>query len=413
MAEITGINLGGDTNVANSLQRQYDPKLIEMNNLDFGLFKRFKEWPNYKSVGSGFYFLLVPRDDEKGLSAEAEDSTIATPERPTYIQGYVVDKYYYATIRMTAQIAARARAGGGWITDYIANQIKRKRQQMYRYANERAVRNGDGVAATCVGAGSSSTSLTVNSTRHLHVGMYIQIYTAAGSGEITGTSTKITNINRQTKVCTIDDSSSWSNGSYIYRVGQYNSGTPLEGTGLRQMISSDTSANFQNVDPSTYLEFTSYHDSDGGAISREKLFKAINYAEMFGNSGVVNEIWVNRQTRNKLFMVIMPAIQYQGPKSLELAYNPKDDPISFEGKKFPVDECIFDGDMFGINWKTMGKITTKEIGLDSAIPQLKNTLLRDAGKDAVSLFLSWFYELMIGDRRSNFRISGVDTLYTF
>src|SRR3972149_5549840 len=108
MADIVGINLGGDTNVSASLQRQYDPRIIEMNNLDFGLHKRMKEWPNFKTVGDGFYFLLGARDDEKGLSAEAEDSTITTPERPTWVQGYLVDKYYYATIRMTAQIAARA-----------------------------------------------------------------------------------------------------------------------------------------------------------------------------------------------------------------------------------------------------------------------------------------------------------------
>lgn len=413
MAEITGINLGGDTNVQASFMRQYDPIIHELNRLDFGILKRFKPYKNFRTVGDGYYFLLVARDDEKGLSSEAEDATIATPERPTYVQGYVVDYYHYATIRLTAQAAARAKNQGGWISDFIANQIKRKRQQLYRYVNEQTVRAGNGVCATTVGAGTASTSMEVNTTRHLHVGMYIQVYTSAGAGEITATTVKITNINRKTRVCTLNTASTWTNGSNVYRVGQYNSGTPLEGTGLKQMIDDDTTATFENVNPSTYLEWTSWVDESAGAFSRELLFEGINYAELLGGDGVIDELWMNRQTRNKAFMVIMPAIQYQGPKKLELVYNPKDDPLTFEGKTFAVDECIWDGEIYGINWASMGTITSKEMGLDSAIPQLKNTLLRDAGKDAVSLFLSWFTNRIILDRRRNFKKTGIDTLYTF
>uniref|UniRef100_A0A6H1ZIH9 Putative capsid protein n=1 Tax=viral metagenome TaxID=1070528 RepID=A0A6H1ZIH9_9ZZZZ len=411
MADITGINLGGDTNIANVLQRKYDPTLYQLNRLDVGISKKFNKLKNFQTIGAGFYFGTVMRDDEKGVSSETEDATITTPERPTYIQGYVVDFYMYATIRLTAQAAARAKRGGGWVSDFIADQIKRKREQLYRYDNEQCCRNGDGVCTQANGAGSSSTSMTVDSTRHLHVGMYIEVYTAAGVAEIA--SVKITNINRKTKVLTLASASDWSDNSNVYRDGQYNSGTPLEHAGLRQMISEDTSTTFQNINRGTYLEYIAYHDSDGGAPSRDKLFQAINHAELWGSKGVIDDIWMNRQTRNKYFQIIMPAIQYQGPKDLELAYNPQDNPITFEAKTFAVDECIFDGDTFGINWDTMGRITSKEIGTDSAIPQLNNTLLRDAGKDAVSLFLSWFTNPVCMDPRSNFRISGTDTLYTY
>uniref|UniRef100_A0A6H1ZJ37 Putative capsid protein n=1 Tax=viral metagenome TaxID=1070528 RepID=A0A6H1ZJ37_9ZZZZ len=398
------------TGLAQVLKRQYAKSLTELCRYDEGMFKRLKKLSDYRATGSGYYFSLMVGDDQQAIGAAAEDSTLQDPDVFTAIQGYVVCVYQYATFRITGPAVARAQNGGGFFSDALGYDIKKKRQLLARYLDEQFVRNGDGVCATCVGSGSSATSMIVDTTRHLHRNMKIEVYTTAGGAEIT--SVDITRINPQTKTLTLEDAGSWTDGSYIYRDGQYNSGTPLEMTGLRQIIDDETTATFQNITVASYPEYMSYVDSDGGAISRERLFKANNFAELF-SPGTIQEIWQNRALRNKLFMIIQPAIIFQKPANLELAYNPKDDVLSFENKSFPVDETIFDGDMFGMNWSTIGKIEEKPIGIESIIPGEGSTMLRDSGKDAATGFLSTYVQPVCTNRRGNWKMTGLTTDYSF
>lgn len=402
MAGITVSTLG------DSAIRMYDMAIKEVNNLEYGIYKRFKPAKNFRSVGAGHYFGIEMRYDYTAVGAAAEDASLNDPDYPIDVQGYLVTKYQYATMRFTGPAVARVKNGGAFVSDIVKREIKNKRALLYQYLNEQAVRSGDGVVATVVGSTTSSTSLVVNSTRHIHNNMVIE----TDSTITPGTGVKVINVDPLTKTLTLYTAQSCTDGESIYRLGQYNSGTPLETTGIREMIDNSTGSVYENINPALYVEWRSYVDSDGGAISRMRLMKAINYAEM-ESKHKIQELWCNRAMRNDIFHLVQPGIIFQGPKDLELTYNPKDDPLSFEGLTFSIDEAIFDGDLFGINWDTMDKITNKEMSLENEIPGVGSNWLRDSGKDAASGYLATYEQLRITDRRANFKFTGLTQQYSF
>lgn len=402
MAGITISDLG------DSAIRTYDMMIKKINNLEARTYKRFKPAKNFRAVGSGFYFGIEMRYDHLGVGANAEDTTLVTPGAPTDVQGYIVTFYQYATMRFTGPAVARVKNGGAFVSDIVGREINNKRMLMLNYVNEQSVRGGDGVITTVNGATTSSTSLVVDSTRMVKNGMTIET-----SSTITpGTGVVVSNVNKLTKTLTLASAQSCTDGESVYRLNQYNSGTPLEMTGLRQMIDDSTSGTFQNINPSTYVEYRSFVDSDGGAISSARLQKAVNYAEMESGKKT-QELRCNRAMRNEIFFLIKPAIIFQGPKNLELTYNPEDDPLSFEGLTFSIDECIHDGELYGLNWDTLDKITNKEMSLESSIPGVGSNWLRVSGRDAADGFLSLYENLRVTDRRANFKFTGLTQSYSF
>uniref|UniRef100_A0A6M3L9U8 Capsid protein n=1 Tax=viral metagenome TaxID=1070528 RepID=A0A6M3L9U8_9ZZZZ len=405
MAGLTISSIDGDLKV------MYDDMVQELNNLNPGIYKRFKKLDRYRGTGSGYYFATRMKGNQR-LGAAAEAGAIVSAGSSTWIKGYVVCVYNYRPFQTTGPAVARAKNGGGFVTDVLTDDIALGEKELTRYLNEQAVRSGDGVITQANGAGTTSTSLTVDSTRQLHENMQIEAYASTVEQFGQTTAVAISNINRNTKVVTLAAAKSWDDNSNIYRYNQYNSGTPLETNGLRNLVDDSTSASVENIDPATYLQWTSYHDSSGGQVTRMRLAKAINFVEIFTNKAI-DEIWCNGATRNNIFMMVQPGIEFTEPKNLELMYDPKDDPLRFMGRVFPVDECIYDGDIFGLTWETLGKIVEKPMDVGSVIPGMGNTLLRDAGYDSGTGFISVYEQLVCLDRRANFKFTDLTTDYTF
>lgn len=397
------------TTEAGLLTRQYLDGLIELNDRSEGILKRFKKVKGYRATGSGLYFGTRMRDNQ-GFGARAESGTLPTAGYQTYIQGYEVAMYQYYPVTITGPAEARAQNGGGFLSDPLMDDIETGNESLRKDMNRQACRAGDGIMATTTNAGASATSMTVNSTRHISPGVTVEVYTTAGSVEIAAV--VVSNVNPLTRTLTIADSSTWTLGSYVYRDAQYNAGTPLEIHGLKNLINNSTSATLHNINPSTYFEWTSHVDATGGAISRDKLFKGNDYAETFSGK-VVNEFWMNRTTRNKLFMLVQPGINFDTPKDLEIAYNPGDNPLTFEGKVFCIDNDIFDGEIFGINWESLGKIVEKELGIRSAITGVGTTLIPATTTDTASGFLSIYQQNLILNRRACWRLESGTTDYQF
>ena len=76
-----------------------------------------------------------------------------------------------------------------------------------------------------------------------------------------------------------------------------------------------------------------------------------------------------------------------------------------------VDDDCLEGKFFGLCWDTLGKITVKEVGINSIVEQAGSTFLRDAGYDKYTAFISCYDNKIIGNRRANWKMEDVTVSY--
>ena len=315
------------SDVTNAFKRVYDPKIIEMRNQSIGVDKRFKEWPSYTGTGQGFYFATRMRGNRVALGARAEAGALPTAGYITYVQGYVEEKYNYRTLEVTGPAVGRSLKEGGFV-EVLADDIEDGTRDLLKDMNRQAWRAGDGVITT-VRTTSTGTTMYVDSCRHIEPGDYLEVYTAAGVAE--DEEAIVTNVDYVNRELTISGTDTFTEGSYVYRDGQYNSGVPLEPMGLDGMVDNSTAATFQNINPSTYAEWQSMVETNVGKITRQKLFKVNDFTRRLTGKQV-DEIWSAPNARDQVFLLVQPSITLTAPKNIEIAYKPEDDPLEFQGE---------------------------------------------------------------------------------
>ena len=395
------------TSSAGALKNTYNDRIITAWSNAPGMSKKVKELEGYQSTGAGHIFAIEMKGNRAALGAVAESGTVQDAGSITTVQGTVTCKYNYRSFLTSGPAVARSLKGGSW-SNVLNRDIMSGTRDLIKDWNRQFLRNGDGVITQAYGAGAASTSLVVDSCRHLEPGDVIESYLGS-SIEIAAT-VVISDIDYLTRTCTLSAASTWSDNSNIYRTGQYNSGTPKEIMGLQKLIG-NSSITLQNIARGSYAGYRSFVDATGGPITRTILFQANAMTERLSGESDI-EIWSNRAVREAAFMLVQPGIQFERPDNLELAFVQEDDPIKFGGKNWPVDEDCPNSIILGVNWNFIKKITEKPMGIGTVIDAIDSTYLRTANKDEYSGFISVYDNPVCINPRSCYKITGITEEYT-
>lgn len=395
------------------LKYAYDPVLRTLYNTNPGFYKTLPELAGYHGTGAGYVFSARFRPNRRGLGARGEGDVLPTAGNIVYVQGSATCKYNYITLEITGPAAARtfskdAKNSAAYV-EALDDEITQDTLVILKDLNRQAWRAGSGKITQTNGAGASATSMIVDSCRHLEPNDYIEVYTSGGVAEIT--STAISNIDYPNLTLTVT-SGTWSDNSYVYRDGQYNSGTPLEMMGMDGIVA-NTSETFEGISTATYYEWRSQVKTSAGLLDRNMLWEEIAITERLCGLPV-DQLWSDEAVRQEAFQIVSPNIQFTKPENLEIAFVEADNPLTFAGHTFLVDSDCPSGSLFGMSSgkDILGTITEKPLGIGTVLDQIDNTFLRTSTYDAYTAFISIYQNIACKDRRAFFKITGITTAYT-
>lgn len=168
--------------------------------------------------------------------------------------------------------------------------------------------NGAGQLTTVNGAVSASTSVVVNNTQYLAVGMYVEFWTTGGTNQTTNdsglptgyTGTLITAINNATNTVTVTTAQTLTSGDGVSRAGNNTSFTATkELVGLDTIIDDNTDypgLAYFGVNRATYPVLYGNRFNASGSLSENLMQQAFDAARQIGG-GIIDLIICDYATR--------------------------------------------------------------------------------------------------------------------
>jgi hypothetical protein len=194
-----------------------------------------------------------------GIGARGEDEDLPEAGNQQYVDGQTGLKSFYGSVRLTGQVMAQASQNYQTFADVTAEEIERIRDDIAKDQNRQVFGDGTGTLAKVASTASASTTVTFDSVKYLHIGMRVDVLTAATlvnavptAGHSGGYAT-IANIDKATKVVTFDKAVTAAVGSAAVRSNSTGSAQVnnwnKEWTGFGAMIS--PTGILHGINPST------------------------------------------------------------------------------------------------------------------------------------------------------------------
>lgn len=226
------------------LKNQYLGPVREQINSKIELLKRI-ETDRESVVGKNFTIPLHYGRNE-GIGARSDGGTLPTAGNQSYKETIVPMRYLYGRIKLTGPSIKAAKSNEGAFIRAVESEMKGLARDLKSDMNRQLFGDGTGVLATC-GTTSNSTTVTVESTAKLRVGMIVDIIVTADGTTGTGaTGRTITSIPSATTFVISGAAITTDNTFSVYRSGSRN----LEVMGIAGICSATTT--LQGLDVSNY-----------------------------------------------------------------------------------------------------------------------------------------------------------------
>jgi len=200
------------------LKTQYIGPLNEQLNQDLKLFKRLENSGNSTVVGKNFTLPLHYGRNE-GVGAIAEGADLPTAGNQAYADAIVPMRYLYGVINLTGQSIQASKNDKGAFVKAVESEMKGVAQDLKNDINRQLFGDGSGRLAAATTNASTSTTITVDSTKYLRVGMAIDIIDTSGTASVTNA--KITAVTSTTFTHNGTAAAVAAN-SHVYRHGSRN-----------------------------------------------------------------------------------------------------------------------------------------------------------------------------------------------
>ena len=274
---------------------------------------------NYDSVVGKNFTVPLHYGRNEGVGARADGGTLPTAGNQSYKECIVPMRYQYGRIEITGPTIQAARSNEGAFIRAVDSEMKGLSRDMKSMLNRQLFGDGTGVLATCVSA-SDATTVTVDSTAKLRVGMRVDVLvTATGAttagvvGDVIASITSSTVFVLTTGVATYGS----IGGTYsVYTNGSRN----LEMMGLSGIISA--TATLQTLDVATYPWWVANvqgNSSVNRAISDTILQKAIDAITQNSN-GSPTAIYTTAGIRRAYQALLTATKQIVGSMDLKGGY---------------------------------------------------------------------------------------------
>ena len=228
------------------LKNQYIGPIRDQLNNSSVLYSRLEK--NSDSVVGKNFTIPLHYGRNEGVGARGEGTALPTAGNQAYKECIVPMRYQYGRIRLTGPTMKAARSNEGAFIRAVDSEMRGLEKDMKASMNRQAFGDGTGLLATVAASGSGTSTVVVDSTAKLRVGMPIDIIvktTGAATAGVAGTSVaSITDTTTFTITDTLAGTPAATYGVYI--AGSRNN----EMMGLSGIVS--TTATLQGLDVANY-----------------------------------------------------------------------------------------------------------------------------------------------------------------
>lgn len=330
------------TTLADIIKTQYAPVVGEMINHSTPILDRIGK--DYDSVQGKDFTIPLHYGRNEGIGARGEGSALPTAGNQSYKASVLPMRYQYGRFQITGQTIKATRNNEGAYRKAVRSEMEGLANDMVDSLSRQLFGDGSGILATCASA--STTSITVDSTAKLRVGMPVDILvTATGATTAGVVGTTVASITSSTVfvVATAPATPASIGDTYsVYLAGSRN----LEMMGLGGIVSATTTV--QGLDVSTYpwwVATVQGNSGTGRAISDTILQKALDTLAQNSN-GKASAMYTTYGVRRAYQAILAAQKQFVNTMTLTggfdtIAYNGLPiipDKNAPSGKIFVVDE---------------------------------------------------------------------------
>ena len=330
------------TTLADIIKTQYAPVVGEMINHSTPILDRIGK--DYDSVQGKDFTIPLHYGRNEGIGARGEGSALPTAGNQSYKASVLPMRYQYGRFQITGQTIKATRNNEGAYRKAVRSEMEGLANDMCDSLSRQLFGDGSGLLATLASSGSGTSTVVVDSTAKLRVGMPIDIIvmtTGAATAGLAGTS-----------VATITDGTTFTisgtlAGSPAATYGVYIAGSrDLEMMGLGGIVSATTTV--QGLDVSSYPWWVATVQGNSGtarAISDTILQKALDTLTQNSN-GKASALYTTYGVRRAYQAILAAQKQFVNTMTLTggfdtIAYNGLPiipDKNAPSGKIFVVDE---------------------------------------------------------------------------
>lgn len=319
------------------LKTQYLGPIREQLNSSSVLYSRLEK--NEDSVVGKNFTIPLHYGRNEGVGARAEGGALPDAGSQAYKECIVPMRYQYGRIQITGPTIKAARTNEGAFLRAVDSEMRGLERDMKSSMNRQAFGDGTGALAVCASA-SDATTITVDSTAKLRVGMPVDILvTATGAttaGVVGDTVASITSSTVFTLTTGVATYGSIGNTYSVYVAGS----RAKEMMGLSGIVSATST--LQGLDVATYPWWKATVLANGGtnrAISDTLLQTAIDTLEA-NSSGMCTAMYTSFGVRRAYQALLTATKQLVNTQKLQGGY----EAINYLGGSHGVIPMIADKD---------------------------------------------------------------------
>jgi hypothetical protein len=244
----------------------------------------------------------------------SDGGTLPTPGFQGVQDGIATIRYHGASMQLTDATVKQAVGNEGSFLNVLELESDRIAKDLKKNVNVQVFGDGTGVLATLASSPSSSTSVTVDSTQYLRVGMPIDVVTKS-SGAVVSASNTIAAINTTTKVLTLGTAiTATTSTDAIYKPGSRN----LVSDGLRNITGTGRTLHGINSATAGNEFWNAARRAAGGAVAGEGLFERL--ADDIGaqGNGDVEVFITTRGIKTRLADTYQSTKRFNDAKAVEI-----------------------------------------------------------------------------------------------
>ena len=318
------------------LKTQYLGPIREQLNSSSVLYSRLEK--NEDSVVGKNFTIPLHYGRNEGVGARAEGGTLPAAGSQAYKECIVPMRYQYGRIQITGPTIKAARSNEGAFLRAVDSEMRGLERDMKSSMNRQAFGDGTGLLATVAASGSGTSTVVVDSTAKLRVGMPIDIIvktTGAATADLASTTVaSITDATTFTISGTLAGSPAGTYGVYI--AGSRNN----EMMGLSGIVSATET--LQSLDVASYPWWKATVLANSGtnrAISDTLLQTAIDTLES-NSSGMCTAMYTSFGVRRAYQALLTATKQLVNTQKLQGGY----EAINYLGGSHGVIPMIADKD---------------------------------------------------------------------
>lgn len=204
------------TNMNSALKEFYLPRLRSTIPVDRILMTRLERDTESTDISGRYADVPVNLRPTQAIGArdDASNNSLPTAQNQTYVSTQVNFNYNYGTIRMTHPSIVASKNDKGSFIRVVGAEMDGIRRDLKNDINRQLFGDASGSLGTANGAGSSATSLVLDTGHKVKVNMVIDVYSAKSGGSQKLNSVSVTGVSGNT--CTVA-SSSWADGDFVFR----------------------------------------------------------------------------------------------------------------------------------------------------------------------------------------------------